>query len=367
MVTLAFTVQSIPPLIPRIMNEFEISYAQAGLLMSIFFIPGIFLAIPAGILADRYGIRIVGTFSIITIVFGTFITAVSGTFQIALFGRLILGIGGVVTITTIPTLIPQWFPQEEMGKALGIYSINMPLATIISFPVASILMLSFDWRYPLYLDTILVITSLIFFLSIVKIGPYKQERTKGLNIKKALKNSEIWKAGIIWALCFASVLSFTTWSPTLFEEFKGMNPLNASLFASILMFAAALSTPIYGFVSNKIGRERLIMVCNFLLMATILMAVDYLFNTILVSFIAILGILAFMIVPIVLMMPPKILGPSLSGTGYGIITICLMFGMTAAPLFIGYIIDITKSSTFSFMGMALFSVFGAVIAYSIKT
>ena len=86
----------------------------------------------------------------------------------------------------------------------------------------------------------------------------------------------------------------------------------------------------------------------------------------LIIFVAILGILAFMIVPIVLMMPPRILGTSLSGTGYGILTICLMAGVTVAPLFIGYIIDVTKSSTFSFMGMALFSVMGAVIAYFIR-
>ena len=365
-VTLAFVVQSIPPLIPRIMNEFEISHAKAGLLMSFFFIPGIFLAIPAGMLVDRYGVRIVGSISIITIIFGSLITAMSGSFKMALFGRLILGIGGVILITTLPTLISQWFSFKEIGKALGIYGINMPFATIISFPVASMLMLSFGWRYPLYLDTGLVITSLILFVFIVKIGPFKEERIEGLNFKKTLKNLEIWKAGMIWALCFASILSFTTWSPTLFEKFKEMNPFEASLLPSILMFAAILSTPIYGFFSNRIGRERLIMLGSFLSMAVILVVIDHLFGVVLMSFVAILGILAFMMVPIILMMPPKILGPSLSGTGYGILTICLMLGMTIAPIFIGWIIDITKSSTLSFMGMALFSIIGAVIAFLIS-
>lgn len=365
-VTLAFVVQSIPPLIPRIMNEFEISHAKAGLLMSFFFIPGIFLAIPAGMFVDRYGIRIVGSISIITIIFGSLITSISGSFKMALFGRLVLGIGGVILITTLPTLISQWFSFKEIGKALGLYGINMPFATIISFPIASILMLSFGWRYPLYLDTGLVITSLILFVSIGKIGPFKEDRIEALNFKKTLKNLEIWKAGMIWALCFASILSFTTWSPALFEEFKDMNPFEASLLPSILMFAAILSTPIYGFFSNRIGRERLIMLGNFSSMAAILVVIDHLFGVVLMSFVAILGILAFMMVPIILMMPPKILGSSLSGTGYGILTICLMLGMTIAPIFIGWIIDMTKSSTLSFMGMALFSIIGAVIAFLIR-
>ena len=80
-VTLAFIVLLIPPLIPMIMNEFLISHTQASLLMSIVFIPGIFLAIPVGMFVDRYGVRNVGAFSMTLIAFGCFITAISNSFQ----------------------------------------------------------------------------------------------------------------------------------------------------------------------------------------------------------------------------------------------------------------------------------------------
>ncbi len=362
-VILAFIVQSIPPLIPRMMNEFDISHARAGLLMSMFFIPGIFLSIPAGALVDRYGIKKVGTLSTFMIVIGCFISAIGLTFHYILLGRLIVGIGGVITIITMPVLISQWFPREEIGKAMGIYGINMPLATIISFPISSLLMLTYGWRYPLFLNTGLAMSSFMIFLLMAKIGPFKQQQNNELIAKKVLKNTEIWKTGIIWALCFASILSFTTWSPTLFEKYKSMNPFDASLYAGTLMFAAILSTPIYGMFANRIGRYRIILFSSFVLMTISLVVMDYLFDRILLTSIVALGIIAFVIVPIVLMLPPRILSPNLIGTGYGIITTCLMLGMTSAPLIVGFIIDISNSSSLGYFVMALFSALGAVVAY----
>jgi len=45
--TMAFIIQSIPPLIPSMMKDFGISHTQAGLLMSILFVPGVLVSIPA--------------------------------------------------------------------------------------------------------------------------------------------------------------------------------------------------------------------------------------------------------------------------------------------------------------------------------
>jgi predicted MFS family arabinose efflux permease len=50
MLAFALVFQSIPPVLTLIREELNITYAQAGLLMSLFALPGIFIAIPSGII-----------------------------------------------------------------------------------------------------------------------------------------------------------------------------------------------------------------------------------------------------------------------------------------------------------------------------
>ena len=47
--------QSIPPLLTAIIGDLKLSHAQGGMLMSLFALPGIFLSLPGGLLADIYG------------------------------------------------------------------------------------------------------------------------------------------------------------------------------------------------------------------------------------------------------------------------------------------------------------------------
>ena len=51
----ALIFQSIPPILPFIMSELHLTYAQSGLLVSLFALPGPFISLLGGFLSDRYG------------------------------------------------------------------------------------------------------------------------------------------------------------------------------------------------------------------------------------------------------------------------------------------------------------------------
>lgn len=124
--------------------------AQAGLLMSMAVVPGIILALPAGLFMNRYGFRSLGFLSTVSVAVGSLTTALANDFLTALLGRFLLGVGGTFLIVGSPTIIPQWFSHRELGKAMGIYGTNMPLAIIIAFPTATVLSQNFGWRCPFY-------------------------------------------------------------------------------------------------------------------------------------------------------------------------------------------------------------------------
>jgi predicted MFS family arabinose efflux permease len=365
-VTIAFTVQSIPPLIPSIMKDFRISHAQAGLLMSILFVPGLLVTIPAGTLIDHYGARRVGALATSMMALGSFVVAISDSYQIALVGRFIFGVGGMIMITLLPSIVTQWFSLRELGRAMGVYGINLPVATLLAFPLVSVLMFNFGWRYPLYLDAALATLSLVVFVSLIKEGPVKLTYEKRMKAHQAVRNLEIWKAGCIYAFSFATIFTFTTWFPTLFERFKGTDPIYANLLATVVMLAGIICVPIYGWILHRIRHRRIILIANFLSLALMLGIMPYLPDQAVIFAVAIMGTSAFMIVPTTMMLPPQILGQSAAGTGYGILTTCMSLAVATAPPFIGLIIDMTNKLTPSFIGMALFPTVGAIAAYALK-
>lgn len=365
-IAFSFSLQSIPPLTGQIMQEFNLSNSQVGLLMSIVMIPGMILAIPAGILIDRHGLRLIGSMSAVLAALGSLVTAMAGSFDMALVGRFILGIGGAFITTVTPAIIPQWFAREELGRATGIYGIGMPLATVAAFPLSSMLMLTYGWRHSIYLSTAIGISNIISFTLLVKEGPLKHARGEGSGVRLALTNVEVWKVGIVWLFFNAASLSFTTWSPHILQDI-GMDPILASFLASTIMLAGIPFVPVIGLISDKTMKRKPLMVIGCTVMTGTFLLLTHASGNALVASIIILGIAASMTPPVVMALPPEILGPSLAAVGFGVVSICLNIGIAIGPPFVGLLLDMTGSTSLSFMAMGFLTAIGAIVAYSLRT
>lgn len=364
-VAFAFNFQLTPPLIPSIIEEFGISHTQAGLLMSIVLLPGIFFSLPAGLVVEKFGIKNIGFLALTFIVLGSFLTVSSTSFLMMLTGRFILGVGGSFIIPTTGAMISHWFSREELGKAMGIYGINMPFATILAFPIGGFFSNTMNWRFPFYIGLGLGLITIIVFLILakVKIIAFKKEK----NIKEALRNFEIWKVGILWLFFNAAALSFTTWAPKLFETYKGMSTVEASFLASILMIAAIIFVPIFGWLSDKSGKRKLFTILGSFTMMLSFIAIAFSENLALSISIIVLGIAAAMIPPIASTLPAEILGPNLASVGFGITGICMNIGVVVTQPLIGFILDISESYSHILFVMAAFSALGTLMSYYLKT
>ena len=365
-VAYAFAFQSFPPLIPSVKVEFHVSSdAVIALAMSVVLIPGILLSLPAGFLLGKYRVRTVGTLSLLGVVLGSVVSALANSFSMLLIGRFILGLGGAFVTTATSTLITQWFSREDLGKAMGLFGINMPLATVIALPTSSLLSTSFGWRFPFHISSVVGVVSMIVFLTMVKAGPLTSPKKKG-PARTALLNTEIWKVGFAWLFFNAVALSFTTWAPTLFEEFRGIPRVQASFLASLLMWAALFCVPIYGYLSDRTGRRKPFALLGFILMAGALILTGLSSGLILVASVLLLGISAAMVPAIMSTLPPQILGPTLASIGFGITNTCMNIGATIVQPSIGLVKDLTQSYAPCFLAMAVFAAAGIAMAYTLR-
>jgi predicted MFS family arabinose efflux permease len=368
-VAYAFSFQSMPPLLSRVAGEFDVSEVQVGLLMSIAVIPGIVLALPTGFIVNRYGFRRLGFASTLLVAAGSLITAFADSFALALFGRFVLGVGGAFIVVGTPAVISQWFDRKDLGKAMGFYSTNMPVATILAFPTATFLAQSYnDWHYPFYVGTLLAVIVAFAFVFVVREGPLRGEKGEAgvAGVRNAIGNSEVWKASLVWMFFNAAAIAYLSWAKTLFEVFKGLPPLEASFFASVLMYAAVFLVPFFGWASDKTGRQKPFLVAGSIAMAVALIATSYASGMSLLLSVIILGITAAIVPPVVMTIPSQNLPPSLAGTAFSIVTLCQNIGIAFSAPYAGYLIQVTRDMTATFMGISLLSLAAAAVALTMK-
>ena len=369
-VAFAFVFQTMPPLLPTVGAVFGVSEAQAGLLMSMPVIPGIFLAIPVGLVVNKYGFRLIGFASTLVVAAGSLTTALASTFATALLGRFILGIGGAFIIVGMPTIIPQWFSHKDLGKAMGFYGTNMPVATITAFPISTILLQnSGDWHIPFYLGTVVAFVIALVFAAVMREGPLKSKRESigKKEVKQAVTNAEVWKASLVWMFFNTTAIAYLSWAKTLFQLFKGLEPLAASIMASVLMYAAMIFVPFFGWAADKSGRRKPFMVAGSVAMALALIATSYASGVTLLPSVIVLGIAAATVPPIVMTIPPESLPPHLAGTAFSIVTLCQNVGITLSAPLAGYLIQTTGDLSLTFFGISLFAFAAAVTALTLKT
>ena len=362
----AFSFQLAPPLMTSIKTEFNVtSDAQTALVMSVVLVPGIFLSIPAGFWVGTYGVKRVGALSLVAVVVGDLVTAFANSFVVLLFGRLLLGIGGAFVMTTTPAIIVQWFTKKDLGKAMGIFGVNMPLAAVIAFPAAGALLLAFDWRFPFYVGLILGIAATIAYLIVVKEGPHAGHGAKG-GVREAFGNMEIWKIGIMWLFFNAAALSFTTWADALFEAFRGVPKLDAVFLASLLMWCTVFFVPVYGYMSDRIRRRKPFVLLGFVLMTIAFVLVGFTSDLALVASILFVGVAAAMIPAVQSALTAEVMRPSLVTIGFGITGTCLNIGAALAQPLIGFVRDVTQSYTPCLLAIAALSAVGAVVATTLR-
>lgn len=106
--------------VPQLQDDFGISDAQVGLLMSAFILVNGLVTVPAGYLADRWhrtraiGHTVVGWSAV------TAVTAASQSFVQLVGLRALLGFGQGVTEPSVGSLLADYYPMHQRGRAFSV-------------------------------------------------------------------------------------------------------------------------------------------------------------------------------------------------------------------------------------------------------
>ena len=372
MLVFAFSLQSLPPILTLIIEEFELSHAEAGLLMSLFTFPSIFLAVLAGLLSDRLGSFKVGLISLILVIIGTLLFALSRAFLLAGLGRVVAGAGAVTLCIVAAKIIAQWFRGREVGTAMGVFNTAMPIGTIICFTAFGILGENFGWRIPILLTVFISIIGLAAFLFLYKPEPNKPQKAahnkqEETGLLSSLFNVGIliWLAGLCWLWFNAAVISFSTFAPDFFVS-KGKSIGFAGLLTSLLMWGSLVISPIIGRLIDKINNNDIFIGAGGLILSISLFLVSKSTHFLFPMAVMALAV-AFVPTPVFSYLS-KILPSKDLGLGFGILNMSSGAGMFFGPYLSGLIRDKTGSyeTTFIFLSLLALLIPATAVILRIK-
>ena len=252
-----------------LMRDFAISGAMLGTLSALYFYPYFILQIPLGALLDTLGTRYLLSSALFLAAMGSVLFGSAQTIEIAYLGRFLIGVGSSVGFLAALTLAGNWFPSNRFALISGLTMLIAMLGAMLGQGPLAIFIAHFSWRASLwFLSMFGLILSLLVVL-IVRNAPIKannSQRTSRYlkqiipNLRNASKSLEMWKIAFVAATMSAPMLTLGgLWgTPYLMSAYE-LGRSDSAFFTSLILFGWAFSAPIFGWLSDFLGRRKVIL------------------------------------------------------------------------------------------------------------
>lgn len=143
-------VASIIPMVPKLARTFEVGLPQASLVITVFTLPGIVFTLLSGILADRFGRKVVIVPALFLFGCAGVGCAFAPNFETLLALRFLQGIGAAPLGVLNTTILADTWSERSLPRVIGYNMAVLSICTAL-YPTVGGVLAHFDWRYPFYL------------------------------------------------------------------------------------------------------------------------------------------------------------------------------------------------------------------------
>jgi MFS family permease len=127
-----FQFQSVAAVAPLLATKFGVNIADIGLLIGLYFTPGIALALPGGAIGKRFGDKRAVLLALALMLAGDLVMVASDLWSWQIAGRLVAGAGGVLLNVIMSKMVTDWFAGKEIATAMAIFGNAWPAGVAIS-------------------------------------------------------------------------------------------------------------------------------------------------------------------------------------------------------------------------------------------
>lgn len=380
---------------PEMAKDIGLSTVEQGLIFSAFGWIYAAMQVPGGILLDKFGSRITYTISLFFWSVVTVFQSMVGNFAQLMGLRLGVGFFEAPVMPANNRAVSYWFPENERGTAIGIYSSAQFLGLAFSTPLLFAIHKSVGWQGLFIITGVIgIIWSLIWFfvyhdpqkskligadeLAYIQAGGgiTDQDLVQEKNNKpKAALNwqniKQLFNRRLIGIYIGQFAISgtfwfFLTWFPTYLTEAKHINFLQSGMLSSIPYLAAFCGVILAGNISDRLIRSgrsesfaRKAPVITGLLLTLLIMGANYTTKPALIIMFMSIAFFGNGLATITWVFVTALAPKELIGLAGGIFNFCGALSSIVIPIVIGFLVAKGNFSS-ALLFIAIIALLGAL-------
>lgn len=267
-------VASITPAFPDIIRYFNISPQQVGLLIVAFTLPGIFLTPFTGVLADRYGRKLVLVPSLFIFGLAGFACMFAPGFYWLLALRFLQGVGASSLSSMNITLIGDLFQGKNRTAAMGYNASVLSIATA-SYPALGGVIAIWGWQYIFALPVLAIPLGIWIIRGLNNPEPKNKAHLRSYfsSVWKTINQRTVWGLFAVNFILFLILYgTYLTYFPLMMENRLGANSSRIGLMMSLMSITTAIISSQLARLNRLLGQKRqLIIGSAFYMLASLLM------------------------------------------------------------------------------------------------
>jgi len=271
--TMALQFQTVGSLGPDLVRTFAIDHGALGTLIGLYMLPGVVIALPGGLLGQRFGSKHAVLAGLALMALGGVMTGFASSVVGIAAGRLISGIGAVLLNVMLTRIVVDWFGGQEIITAMALLVVSWPLGIglgLVAFvPLAS----AAGWAAVMHATAGAVVACLAVFAFLYPDPP--GPAPSGIRTLAIRLTHREWLlvsiAGLIWGTYNAAYIAFVSFAPEFFA-IRGFDLAEASSLTSLISWSLIASIPLSGMLAERLNMTSLFMTGGFLVGAISIVA-----------------------------------------------------------------------------------------------
>ena len=358
----------LPPLFPWLKAEFALSYAELGLLMSVFFVVSCIVQAASGFLVDRIGARPVLFAGVGLLALSAIVLSQSNGYALLMLGAVIAGCGNGVFHPVDYTLINHKVSVPRLPYAYSAHGVTGYLGWAVA-PVfmAGIAALA-DWRIALLCAAVLetLILLVLWFNRGDLIDDAQHRRANAIKAAEEanpgrapqsafafLKLTSVWLCWLFFFFSMIAMAGIQSFAPSALDKLYGI-PVTAGNFSITLMaLGSAAGMIVGGIMAAKLKMpDRIVGTCLFACAVIgLLIGAEFVTAALVPGLFFMIGCGLGIAAPSRDMMIRSATPQGVSGSVYGIVYSGIDLGAAVGPLLFGILLDAGKPNSL-FLGVA---------------
>jgi MFS family permease len=330
--TMGFQFQSVAAVAPLLVSDFGVSLADIGVLIGLYFTPGVALALPGGAIGQKFGDKTTVFAALLLMLVGGLAMALSASWSVQIAGRLVAGAGGVMLNVQMTKMVTDWFAGREIATAMAIFVNSWPAGVAISLLTLPAIGTAYGVS-AVYLAVAALIGCGMVLLGTLYRAPENPvlapTARAGLDRNAVIA---VIAAALIWGLYnigFAMIFSF---GPSMLVE-HGWSITSAGSAISIVLWLTVFSVASGGFLADRIGRPGLIIAAGCIVFAMLMILLAR--SDAVIAVTIALGLVCGLPAGSIMSLPARVLQPATRAIGMGLFFTVYYAAMMLGPAIAG--------------------------------